>query len=76
MILDVMRRAIDVSQHLSFLKSDDIVCPGEMIIAEQSPLTYANAIYLATLGGAEGKMKNCQYELAKFTSCMLNCSNQ
>lgn len=51
-----MRRALDVSQHLSFLKSDNVVCPSEMVIEEQTPLTHANVIYLATLGGAEGNI--------------------
>ena len=44
-ILDAIRNALSVSIHVSFGKGDDY-----------KPLTYQEAFYLATLGGAEGKI--------------------
>lgn len=43
-ILDVMRAALQVSIHISLEK------PG------YNPLNYKDVFYLATLGGAEGKL--------------------
>lgn len=42
-ILDAIRNALDVSIHVSFGKDEDY-----------EPITYHEAFYLATLGGAEG----------------------
>jgi hypothetical protein len=42
-ILDAIRNALDVSIHISFGKGEDYV-----------PLTFREAFYLATLGGAKG----------------------
>ena len=42
-ILDVMRAALQVSAHISFIQSN------------YKSLTYRDVFYLATLGGAEGK---------------------
>jgi len=43
-ILDVMRAALQVSIHLSFSKLN------------YKPLNYKDVFYMATLGGAEGKI--------------------
>jgi guanine deaminase len=42
-VLDAIRNALDVSIHISFGKCEDY-----------APLTYHEAFYLATLGGATG----------------------
>lgn len=42
-ILDAIRNTLDVSIHISFEKDEDYV-----------PLTFREAFYLATLGGAKG----------------------
>lgn len=46
-ILDAIRNALDVSIHISFEKGEDYI-----------PLTFREAFYLATLGGAKGTV-NC-----------------
>lgn len=55
-IFDVMRRALDVSQSLYFMKTQDVKGVGKMPINESNstykPLNYKNVLYLATLGGA------------------------
>uniref|UniRef100_A0A182T6G2 Amidohydrolase-related domain-containing protein n=1 Tax=Anopheles maculatus TaxID=74869 RepID=A0A182T6G2_9DIPT len=58
-ILAAMRAALGVSQHLNFMKTQDVKGTGRV---EQStgdtgekyiPLTYKQALFLATLGGAQ-----------------------
>ncbi|CAD6993218.1 guanine deaminase [Ceratitis capitata] len=54
-IQDAILRALDVSHHLEFVKKQDIKGCGRSSIQDQHyrPLNYKEAIYLATLGGAE-----------------------
>lgn len=58
-ILNAIKDALDVSQHLSFFKKQNILGSGQIRNheanenAKYKPLTYKNALYLATLGGAE-----------------------
>lgn len=59
-MLDSLRSALDVSHHLSFMKKQNVKGTGKVSenVEENlkyEPLTYHQAIYLATLGGAEGK---------------------
>lgn len=55
-IFDVMRKALDVSQSLYFMKTQDVKGVGKMPLNESNstykPLNYKNVLYLATLGGA------------------------
>ena len=62
-ILDSMRSALDVSHHLSFMKKQNVKGTGRVTENfdennKYEPLSYHQAIYLATLGGAEGKTFN------------------
>lgn len=56
-IFDVMRHALDVSQHLKFMKQQDVKGTGKLAATEKNlnyvPMNYKNVIYLATQGGAE-----------------------
>lgn len=57
-IQDAILRALDVSHHLEFVKKQDVVGTGRMDklepgCDEYKPIDYKQAIYLATLGGAE-----------------------
>lgn len=56
-IFDVMRHALEVSQMIGFVKSQDIKGSGQLPPADRDatyvPLNYKNALFLATLGGAE-----------------------
>jgi len=57
-ILDAIRRALDVSIHVSFGKDEEYV-----------PLTFREAFYLATLGGATGIL-NFATVTSKLTQAM------
>ncbi|XP_054731180.1 guanine deaminase [Anastrepha obliqua] len=54
-IQDAILRALDVSHHLEFVKKQDIKGSGRLTTQdnEYQPLNYKQAIFLATLGGAE-----------------------
>lgn len=58
-ILTAIKDAIDVSHHLNFFKKQFIVGTGKISNpndkqnSEYEPINYKNALYLATLGGAE-----------------------
>ncbi|XP_059218467.1 guanine deaminase [Stomoxys calcitrans] len=54
-IQDAILRALDVSHHLEFVKKQYIFGTGKMQTenSEYTPINYKQAIYLATLGGAE-----------------------
>lgn len=58
-ILTAIRDALNVSHHLNFFKKQNVIGSGRIANpdAEQNanylPLSYKNALYLATLGGAE-----------------------
>lgn len=57
-ILDVIRSALDVSQHLNFMKKQNVLGTGRVNEnAEENskyvPLDYKQALFLATLGGAQ-----------------------
>ncbi|XP_075146742.1 guanine deaminase [Haematobia irritans] len=57
-IQDAILRTLDVSHHLEFVKKQNIIGTGKMnnVGAEcknYTPINYKQAIYLATLGGAE-----------------------
>ncbi|KNC21404.1 hypothetical protein FF38_12603 [Lucilia cuprina] len=56
-IQDAILRALDVSHHLEFVKKQNIKGTGQIPVnkvnTEYKPLDYKQAIYLATLGGAE-----------------------
>ncbi|XP_067616638.1 guanine deaminase isoform X1 [Eurosta solidaginis] len=54
-IQDAILRTLDVSHHLEFVKKQDIKGNGSLNVRQNSyrPIDYKNAIYLATLGGAE-----------------------
>lgn len=56
-IQDAILRALDVSHHLEFVKKQNIKGTGQVPANAQNesykPLDYKQAIYLATLGGAE-----------------------
>lgn len=57
-ILDAMRSALDVSQHLNFMKKHEIVGTGRITTNDDKnlnyvPLDYKQALFLATLGGAQ-----------------------
>lgn len=56
-IQDAMLRALDVSHHLEFIKKQDIKGTGKLPTTADNesytPIDYKQAIYLATLGGAE-----------------------
>jgi guanine deaminase len=59
-IFDAVKNALEVSQHLHFVKTQNIVGTGRMQENKEKnekyvPLDYKQAIYLATLGGAEGR---------------------
>lgn len=58
-IYDVMRAALDVSHHLNMMKKQDVKGTGKVSQSkaneEYVPLDYKQVVYLATLGGAEGK---------------------
>lgn len=60
-IIDVMRAALDVSHHLNMMKKQDVkgtgkVAPGSPENEQYVPMNYKQVVYLATLGGAEGKL--------------------
>jgi guanine deaminase len=56
-ILDTLRAAMDVSQHLNFIKKQDIQGTGKVPPNEANsayvPINYKQALFLATLGGAQ-----------------------
>ncbi|KAG5669942.1 hypothetical protein PVAND_000231 [Polypedilum vanderplanki] len=57
-ILDAMRAALDVSHHLNFMKKQNVLGTGQVVEnkeknAEYEPLDYKQALFLATLGGAQ-----------------------
>uniref|UniRef100_A0A0A1WM49 Guanine deaminase n=2 Tax=Zeugodacus cucurbitae TaxID=28588 RepID=A0A0A1WM49_ZEUCU len=54
-IQDAILRALDVSHHLEFVKKQDIKGSGRLVTQDHTyqPLNYKQAIFLATLGGAE-----------------------
>lgn len=55
-IFDVIRHSLEVSQALKFVKTQEIQGTGKLpTVSDENyvPLSYANALYLATLGGAE-----------------------
>ncbi|EDV47745.1 guanine deaminase [Drosophila erecta] len=54
-ILDVLLRALDVSKHLDFFKKQNIRGTGVAETQDPNyiPLKYKQALYLATLGGAQ-----------------------
>lgn len=56
-IFDVMRNALDVSQHLKFMKQQEVKGTGKIATtpmnASYVPMNYKNVIYLATQGGAD-----------------------
>ncbi|XP_053674132.1 guanine deaminase [Anopheles nili] len=56
-ILAAMRAALGVSQHLNFMKTHDVKGTGRVEGGENAekyiPLTYKQALFLATLGGAQ-----------------------
>lgn len=56
-ILDSVRAALDVSQHLNFFKKQDILGTGKLKSNEANlcynPMDYKQALFLATLGGAQ-----------------------
>lgn len=56
-MLSVIRETINVSLHLDFIKKQDIIGSGKLVEHPKNlnytPLTYQQAIYLATLGGAK-----------------------
>ncbi|XP_063704173.1 guanine deaminase [Culicoides brevitarsis] len=56
-IFDVMRHALDVSQHLKFIKQQEIKGTGKLAPTEKNstyvPMNYKNVFYLATQGGAD-----------------------
>lgn len=62
-MLDIIRDALSVSNHLYFLKKQEISGTGRVQGDSKwklenenfTPLSYKQALYLATLGGAEGK---------------------
>lgn len=57
-ILDAMRAALEVSQHLNIMKKQEIVGTGRITADDEKnqnyvPLDYKQALFLATLGGAQ-----------------------
>lgn len=56
-ILDAVRAALDVSHHLNFMKKQNILGTGQVSSNEENlkyePLSYKEALFLATLGGAQ-----------------------
>lgn len=52
-IQDAILRAIDVSHHLKFIKKQHINGYSNTRPTDYIPLNYKQAIYLATLGGAQ-----------------------
>lgn len=57
-ILDSIRSALDVSHHINFMKNQNVLGTGRVTenVEENSkyePLNYKQAIFLATLGGAQ-----------------------
>lgn len=56
-ILDSIRAALDVSHHLNFMKKQLVLGTGKVPSNEENekyePIDYKQAIYLATLGGAQ-----------------------
>lgn len=61
-IKTAMKDALDVSQHLGFIKKQDILGTGRIVNADlpdnknYTPMDYKNVLYLATLGGAKGEL--------------------
>lgn len=59
-ILAAMRSALAVSQHLNFMKTQNVLGTGRVEPSDEGkkqnyiPLTYKQALFLATLGGAQG----------------------
>lgn len=60
-IKTAMKDALDVSQHLNFVKKQNIVGTGRTANPDlpenkhYTPMNYKNVLYLATLGGAKGE---------------------
>lgn len=60
-IKTAMKDALDVSQHLNFVKKQNILGTGRTTNPnlpankDYTPMNYKNVLYLATLGGAKGK---------------------
>lgn len=57
-ILDALRSALDVSHHLNFMKKQNVLGTGKVTQnveenAKYEPLNYKQALFLATLGGAQ-----------------------
>lgn len=56
-ILDCMRAALDASHHLNFMKKQNVLGTGKMPETKSNmkyqPMTYQQALFLATLGGAQ-----------------------
>lgn len=57
-ILDAMRAALDVSHHLNFMKKQHVLGTGKVTEnqeenAKYEPIDYKQALFLATLGGAQ-----------------------
>ncbi|XP_070494047.1 guanine deaminase [Chironomus tepperi] len=56
-ILDSIRAALDVSHHLNFMKKQNVLGTGQVSSSEENlnyePINYKQAIFLATLGGAQ-----------------------
>lgn len=56
-ILDCVRASLDVSHHLNFVKKQNILGTGKLPETESNknyqPMTYQQALFLATLGGAQ-----------------------
>uniref|UniRef100_A0A2M4BMH4 Guanine deaminase n=1 Tax=Anopheles marajoara TaxID=58244 RepID=A0A2M4BMH4_9DIPT len=59
-ILAAMRSALAVSQHLNFMKTQNVLGTGRVVPSGEGkqessyiPLTYKQALFLATLGGAQ-----------------------
>lgn len=57
-IIDAVRSALDVSHHLNFMKKQNVLGTGQVIEnsdknSKYEPLDYKQALFLATLGGAQ-----------------------
>jgi guanine deaminase len=56
-ILEAMRAALDVSHHINFMKKQNVLGTGQLTENAENlkyePLDYKQAIFLATLGGAQ-----------------------
>ena len=70
-ILDSIRSALDVSHHLNFMKKQHVVGTGEFNNGSKGnfdyePLQYKEAIFLATLGGAQAL--NIDHKVGNFVT--------